>query len=733
MIHVSLTISPIKDSSGQIVGGSEISRDITDRIESERRSACNLAISRILAESPAFDDALTRVLQTVCDSLGWKLGAMWALDSQANVLRCQKMRQTHIAAESELESISYQRVFSKGVGLPGRVWSNLTPVWIPDVSADDNFPRARFAAAEGLHAAFAFPIIAGDSFLGVIEFFSDEIRKPDDALLAMAAGIGNQLGQFLERKRAEQALEQSEEQLRLALTAANMGAWDYNVKTGAVKWSEGLEAIHGLAQGTFGGTFDDYLRDIHPEDKNYVLRAIARSIEENSEHDIEYRIVLPTGAIRWLEGKGEVIRDESGNAVRVTGVCTDISDRKRAEEERERLLELEQEARTEAEVANRAKDEFLALVSHELRTPLNAIIGWVDILLAQQEHMDDQLGRALEIIKRNAGLQTRIVEDILDVSRIVTGKLKIDARPVQLAPIIHSAINALQPAADEKQIRLRSIIDDGVDPVIGDPQRLQQVFWNLLSNAIKFSSADNEVEISLSQIGTNARITVSDAGEGISADFMPHIFDRFTQADLTSTRKCSGLGLGLAIVRHLVDLHGGTIEAFSSGEKRGSIFKVTLPCEGARMESKPGKRILEEDRVSSTSPLAGLKVLIVDDDLDSREVLATLLALRAAEVKTAGSVIEALDALSYWKPDVLISDIGMPGQDGYDLIKAIRSRGAQDGGQVPAIALTGYATLQDGERALSAGYHTHVAKPVEPRNLVDLIARLGANARHTSS
>jgi PAS domain S-box-containing protein len=733
IIHVSLTISPIKDSSGGIVGGSEISRDITDRIETERRSACNLAISRILAESPAFDDGLTRVLQTVCESLGWKLGAMWALDSQANVLRCQKIRRTSIAAEGEFESICYQRVFSKGVGLPGRVWSGLKPAWIPDVNVDDNFRRARFAAAAGLHAAFAFPIITGDSFLGVIEFFSDEIRKPDDALLAMAAGIGNQFGQFLERKRAEQALEQSEEQLRLALTAANMGAWDYNVKTGAVKWSAGLEAIHGLAQGTFGGTFDDFLRDIHPDDKNYVLRAIARSIEENSEHDIEYRIVLPTGAIRWLEGKGEVIRDESGMAVRVTGVCMNVSDRKRAEEELERLLELEQEARTEAEVANRTKDEFLALVSHELRAPLNAIIGWVDILLAKPERIDDQLGRALEIIKRNAGLQTRIVEDILDVSRIVTGKLKIDARPVKLAPIIHSAINAVQPAAGEKQIRLRSIIDDGVDPVIGDPQRLQQVFWNLLSNAIKFSSEDNEVEISLSQIGANARVTVSDTGEGISADFMPHIFDRFTQADLTSTRKYSGLGLGLAIVRHLVELHGGTVEAFSSGEKQGSVFTVTLPCEVARPELTPGKRIFEEGGVSSASPLAGLKVLIVDDDLDSREVLAALLALRAAEVKSAGSVVEALDALSNWKPDVLISDIGMPGQDGYDLIKAIRSRGAQDGGQIPAIALTGYATLQDVERALSAGYQTHVAKPIEPRGLVDLIATLGEKARHTSS
>ena len=733
LIQVSLTVSPIKDSAGKIVGGSAIARDITERKEDERRLACNLAITRILAESPAFSDAMTRVLKTVCESLGWKLGAIWVIDLDAPLLRCQKVWRSPEATAGEFEAICYQRTFTAGVGLPGRVLTTLKPVWIPDVTRDDNFPRAPFAVAEGLHAAFAFPILSGENPLGVIEFFSDEIREPNNALLAMVGGIGNQIGQFLERKRAEEALQQSEEQLRVALEAANMGAWDYDIQTGAVKWSSSLEVIHGLTPGTFGGTFDDYLSDIHPEDRAYVVESLARSIEKGAEHDIEYRIILPDRTIRWVEGIGEVIRDASGKAVRLTGVCMDVSERKRAERERERLLALEQEARAEAEVANRAKDEFLALVSHELRTRLNSIVGWIDILLAKPERFDVHMARALEVIRRNAGLQARIIDDILDVSRIVTGKLRLDIRPVELPATIQAAINSVQPTADEKQIRLRQVLDHSTDPVTGDPQRLQQIVWNLLSNAIKFTPDGGDVEIRLEQIGSNARITVIDTGEGIRPEFLPHIFDRFTQADASTTRAYGGLGLGLAIVRHLVELHGGTVEAYSAGEKQGAVFTVTLPCEVARMESRVLDGLSEEDRrTGGLSPLAGLKVLIVDDDLDSREVLAALLAMRAAEVKSAGSVVEALEALTDWKPDILVSDIGMPGKDGYDLIREVRSRGEQDGGQIPAIALTGYATVQDGERAISAGYHTHMAKPVEPRNLVKLIASLGEKSRNNS-
>jgi PAS domain S-box-containing protein len=534
-----------------------------------------------------------------------------------------------------------------------------------------------------------------------------------------------------EQKRAEEALRQSEEQLRLALEAANMGAWDYDVRTGIVKWSSSLEMIHGLAPGSFGGTFDDYLTDIHPEDREYVMRSLGRTVDQGTAHDIEYRIILPDGTIRWVEGKGEVIRDDSGKAVRLTGVCMDVSERKLAEDERERLLAREQQARAEAEAANRAKDDFLALVSHELRTPLNSISGWVDILLAYPDRSEAHIARALEVIKRNAGLQARIIEDILDVSRIVTGKLQLDIRPVELPTIIQTAIAAVQLTADEKEVRLRQVLDRSTDPVSGDPHRLQQIVWNLLSNAIKFTPAGGEVEIRLEQTGFNARITVSDDGEGIRKEFLPRIFDRFSQADSSTTRRYGGLGLGLAIVRHLVELHGGTVEAYSAGEKQGAVFTVTLPLEPAQMESFVAQGVSDDDG-RSASPLAGLRILIVDDDIDSREVLAALLALRAAEVRSAGSVREALEALTEWNPHVLISDIGMPGEDGYDLIREVRLRSAAEGGRIPAIALTGYAAVQDAERALSAGYQSHLSKPIEPSRLVRVIASLGLESGNGS-
>ncbi len=564
-----------------------------------------------------------------------------------------------------------------------------------------------------------------------MEFFSLEIREPNERLLAMFSGIGSQIGQFMEQKRAQEALKQSEEQLRLALEAANMGAWDYDVLTGAVTWSSSLEAIHGLAPGGFGGTFDDYLRDIHPEDREDVLKSLKSTIEQGAEHDIEYRIVLGDGSIRWVEGKGEAIRDETGKAIHMTGVCMDISERKRAEREREQLLGREQDARSEAEAANRAKDDFLAVVSHELRTPLNSIVGWVDILLANPQRDEAHIARALEVISRNAGLQARIIEDILDVSRIVTGKLPLDIRPVELSAIIQAAVAAVQPTADAKQIQVRQMLDRSTDPVSGDPQRLQQIVWNILSNAIKFTPDGGEVEIKLQQTDCNARITVSDTGEGIHPEFLPRIFDRFSQADTSTTRSYGGLGLGLAIVRHLVELHGGTVEAYSAGERQGAVFVVTIPCESGRMAAAGLQAVSEGDRRSDgAAPLTGIRVLVVDDDFDSREVLAALLSLRGAEARSAGSVREALEALTEWRPDVLVSDIGMPGEDGYDLIRKIRLRRSEEGGEIPAIALTGYAAAHEGDRALSAGYHTHLAKPVEPRHLVKIIASLGgANQR----
>jgi PAS domain S-box-containing protein len=731
MIFVALTVSPIKDSDGTIIGASAIEGDITKRKEAERRLTGNLSISKILAESPAFGEGMTRVLRTICESWGWQLGGMWTFDSEAGALRCRQMWRTPSATASEFESISYSMTFAPGVGVPGRVWSSGRAVWIPDVTSDANFPRAPYAVAEDLHAALAFPIISGEKCLGVLEFFSSEIREPNDGLIAMMAGVGSQIGQFMEQKRAEDALRQNEEQLRLALEAANMGAWDYDIGTQTMKWSRSMVAIHGLPPESYGGTLESYLGDIHNDDRDAVRNSLLRCFEKRIQyHDIQYRVALPNGAIRWVEGKGEVTCDGNGNPIRVTGVCMDISHRKNAEQERELLFNREQEARSDAEQANKAKDEFLALVSHELRTPLNSISGWVDILISNPDQHETQLARALDVIKRNVGLQTRIIEDILDVSRIVTGKLTLDKRPLQLPATIQAAINAAQPAAAEKRIRLKQNLDRTTDPVSGDANRLQQVIWNLLSNAIKFSPRESDVEIKLEQIGSNARVTISDEGEGIGADFLPKIFDRFSQANTSSTRTHGGLGLGLAIVKHLVELHGGTVEAQSGGKDKGSSFTVTLPCE--RVVPALAVQPSAAERRRESDPLAGLRVLVVDDDFDSREVLAALLAMRAAEVRSAGSVREALATLAEWKPHVLVSDIGMPGEDGYDLIRQVRSKKEHEGGTIPAIALTGYTAAQDGERAITAGFQKHLAKPVEPSNLIRLIATYGEEYRRVS-
>jgi PAS domain S-box-containing protein len=414
--------------------------------------------------------------------------------------------------------------------------------------------------------------------------------------------------------------------------------------------------------------------------------------------------------------------DHSERPYAICGISTDITNIKRVEVEREQLLHREQAARAEAEAANQAKDEFLALVSHELRTPLNAIVGWVDILLRSPN--DQALSaRALQVIKRNADLQVRIIEDILDVSRIIVGKLQLEIRPVQIAGVIQSAVAAVQPMADAKNIGLDQIFQGAVDPVYADTQRLQQIAWNLLSNAIKFTPVGGSVEIRLEQTGSNIQIIVSDTGEGIPSEALPHIFDRFRQADSSSTRRHGGLGLGLAIVRHLTEMHGGRVDAYSAGEGQGATFIVTLPCAttpASLTDENQGAR-----RYDNSSVLRGLRILIVDDDIDSREVLADLLELRGAEAKSVATAREALDALTEWKPDVLISDIGMPDEDGYDLIKKVRNLESGDQRHIPAIALTGYASFEDGEQALAAGYHLHIAKPVDPNQLIGVIASLG--------
>jgi CheY-like chemotaxis protein len=386
-----------------------------------------------------------------------------------------------------------------------------------------------------------------------------------------------------------------------------------------------------------------------------------------------------------------------------------------------RLLKLERTAREAAEESNRLKDEFLATVSHELRTPLTAILGWSRML--EGGDLDPSITKqAVETIGRNAKAQAQIVDDILDVSRIITGNLSLDLQPLEVVPVVENAINVVRPTADAKGIRIETYLDSSPAVISGDANRLQQVVWNLLSNAVKFTDSGGRVCVKVSQVGAAVEISVADTGQGISPEFLPYVFDRFRQADSTTTRQHGGLGLGLAIARHLVEIHGGSIRAESLGEGRGATFRIRLPL----VDATAGAADFAADQfMMAKTPqlLSGLNVLLVDDDSDTLTLMATALTRRQANVTAVSSAGEAIQAIARRRPDVLVSDIAMPDEDGYGLIEAIRKLENGDSQIIPAVAITAYAKEEDRERALSSGFQIYLAKPVELTELISVVAR----------
>jgi signal transduction histidine kinase/ActR/RegA family two-component response regulator len=413
-----------------------------------------------------------------------------------------------------------------------------------------------------------------------------------------------------------------------------------------------------------------------------------------------------------------------------------LAEEQRAREERSQLLEeavaaqrQAEASRAQAEAANRAKDVFLATLSHELRTPLTAVLGWARML--RRLKMDEEtVQHGIHIIERNAEAQNQLIQDLLDVSRIITGKLHLEVRPVELTPLIKAAVESVQQAAEAKSIELSVEFEGETCLVRGDPDRLQQVIWNLLSNAIKFTPKGGSVRVTLGREGSDARLMVRDTGQGISRDFLPHVFERFRQADGSTTRTHGGLGLGLAIVRHLVEQHGGSVSVESDGEQQGSTFYVNLPITAVNeraLEQRVREEHASETQPLAASPLDGLRVLVVDDQADARELISMVLREAGAKAVTAASASDALESFKGAKPDVLISDIGMPGEDGFMLINRVRSLAPEEGGAVPAIALTAYATEEDRQRALAAGYDNHVSKPVEPGELIEAVAQAAAS------
>jgi PAS domain S-box-containing protein len=528
-----------------------------------------------------------------------------------------------------------------------------------------------------------------------------------------------------DRKQAEMRVREAEDRLRLALDAADLGTWDFNPTSGELKWDECCKAMFGLSPNA-DVHYDIFLAGLHPEDRDRAHDVVVAALDPaiRGECDIEYRTIgIEDGVERWIAAKGKAYFSSALSdaiATRFIGTVLNITEQKRAEAEREQLLQREQTAREQAETANRIKDEFLAVLSHELRTPMNPILGWSS-LLRQGKLKGEKITQAVETIDRNAKLQMQLIDDLLDISRILRGKLVLNMLSVDLKFVINAALETVRLAMDAKSIVLQTQIDPAVESVMGDAGRLQQVVWNLLSNAVKFTPPRGQITVVLTQAGTNAQLQVIDTGKGIHPDFLPYVFEHFRQEDAATTRKFGGLGLGLAIARQIVELHGGRIKVTSQGEGQGATFTVEIPL-------KERQRLTSECKSQGNVPpsarrsLTGLHILVVDDEVDSLELVKFVLEEAGAMVTSTFSAIEALQSIDQLVPSLIVSDIGMPEMNGYALIRQIRA--LEQTKQVPAIALTAYARESDQQQAIAAGFQQHISKPVDPEKLVSAICAL---------
>lgn len=558
----------------------------------------------------------------------------------------------------------------------------------------------------------------------------EELRKHQNHLEELVNLRTNEITQtneqlqqeIAERQRILEVLRQSEERYRYLAEAIPQLVWTTNPDGYCDYFNQNWCKYTGLGFEESLGS--GWLAALHPDDVQRSDQVWSNAVKSGTIYENEYRFKRASdGSYRWQLARGLPLKDEQGRVVKWFGTCTDIHEQKLIQQERANLLELEQAARTKAETANRIKDEFLAVLSHELRTPLNAILGWSTLL--QSRRLDqEKVSQALAIIERNAKLQVQLIEDLLDISRILQGKLVLNITNIDLKSTILTALETMRLAAQTNSIQVDTVFGTNVLEVLGDSTRLQQVMWNLLSNAVKFTPKGGKIEVRLEQISDYAQIIVSDTGKGINADFLPYVFDYFRQADSSSTRKFGGLGLGLAIVRNIVETHGGTIKVESNGEDQGAIFTVKLPLlknDISRTRNQQNQPLFAEVK---SLPLAGIKALVVDDDADSRDFVTFVLEQEGVEAIAVSSAQEALETLPQTKLDILVSDIGMPDVDGYTLMRQVRTLTPEQGGRILAIALTAFARDYDKQQALKAGFHLHLPKPLNAEDLVAAVIKL---------
>jgi len=735
-----------------------IVRDSTDRKRLETRLTVQYQAARILAESESLEAAAPTLLRAVCESLGWNVGQMWIVDRDADLLRWIASY-SDLDEPSQFETASRSRHFVRGAGFPGHIWEMGTSQWITDY-ATNSFPRSELAARSDLQSAVGFPIKLGEEVSAVMEFFAREAQIPDESLLAVMTAIGNQIGQFVERKRAQQELAglfAREQRARLELETAMNRMRQVQTVTEV--------ALSHLSLDKLLAELLDRVRDAMDVDTVTILL-----LEEGDTLvawatkglDLDLHIHVPVGsgfAGRIAEQKAPLVIDDIETAelftpfLREHGVKTLLGvplllegrvlgvihvgrrsprpftpDDTRLLQlvafrialaiDNARLFEEERAARREAEAANRAKDEFLTTLSHELRTPLTPVIGWVHMVRTGMLP-PNEIDHGLAVIEKNAHALKRLINDLLDMTAILSGKMRMEELPVHLTHVINEAIETARPFAESRDVHLELTFSDWNDEVVtGDSTRLGQIFGNLLHNAIKFSSAGGRVHVTCATEGDEALLSFADTGCGITPEFLPHVFEKFVQADGSKTRAHGGLGLGLSLVKSFTEAHHGTIEAYSGGIGKGSEFTVRLPRRKATMPTAAGTGA---GATTETKP-SQAHILIVEDDEDTLELLQSTFKTKGFRVTTCQSAQEALEIAPANSIDLILSDIGMPHMDGFEMMKELRQLPNMT--EVPAIALSGYVSQKDTRMALDAGFNAHISKPVEPSELLNTIARL---------
>jgi PAS domain S-box-containing protein len=696
-LDISLTISPVRDSSGAIVAASKIARDITER----KRAAAALA-----AQQEWFRVTLASIGDAVIASDA--AGCVSYMNAAAETLTGWLL---HEATGRALEDVFH--IVNE---------TTREPVENPVAMV------MRSGQVVGL--ANHTVLICRDGTERPIADSGSPIRDSEGRIL----GVVLVFRDVTAERQAEEALAEQREWLETTLVSIGDAVIATDVRGRVVFMNPIAEHLTGWRiDAARGRSCPDVFNIVNEQTRRLADNPVTRVLADGAVVGLANHTVLiaADGTERPIDDNGAPIRNREGRIVGAVLVFRDVTERRRAEmdrqlaaAERERLLEAERMARNEAERASRVKDEFVAMVSHELRTPLNAILGWAQLMMKSPRD-PAVIDRGLDVVSRNTRLQAQLVSDLLDLSRILAGKLRLDIQTVDLASVVTDAVETVQAEAATKGIHVRRA--QTLEPIVvaGDPARVQQIIWNLMSNALKFTPPGGQVDVSLRRVGSRAEIAVRDTGAGIRPDVLPHIFDRFHQADRSITRRFGGLGLGLSIVKSLVEHHGGTVHAASDGEGTGATFTVVLPTstvQPAPYASRPAPTSAGES--GEVPSLQGLAVLVVDDEADTRDFVKRLLEAHGATVTAVTSAAEAIDELAANPPDMLVSDIGLPNVDGYDLMKRIRATEHADNDRLPAIALTAYARAEDRTRALMAGYQAHVAKPVEPLELVATLARL---------